>query len=84
VHGRERGGGLTDREAGIEDRVVPAVLVGCTFGLLLVIGVAVAVSIEEQPKTSIVIQELEAYTACLADHGANVPGSRSVLAAVSW
>lgn len=64
---------MANREAGVEDWVVPAVLVVLVLGLLALIGIALAVSAEQRSEAPALIQGLETYTACLADHGAEVP-----------
>ena len=64
---------MSDRHEGMDDWAVPAVLVGLGVGLLLVIGIAFAVSTEDQADARTLIEDLDAYTACLIDHGADVP-----------
>lgn len=64
---------MIDRGAGMDDWVVPAVLVGLSLGLLLAVGIALAASAGDQPEIPTLAEDLEAYTACLVDQGAGVP-----------
>ena len=64
---------MADRRAAIEDWLVPAVLVGLALGLLVVIGIVLAVSAEPRSEAPALIKELDTYTACLVGHGADVP-----------
>ena len=64
---------MANREEGIEDWLVPAVLVGLALGMLVVIAIALAVSVEQRSEAPALIQELDTYTACLDGHGADVP-----------
>lgn len=64
---------MSGRQAGMNDRVVPAVLVGLSLGLLLVVGIALAVSAEDRAEAPRLITELDVFTACLVNHGADVP-----------
>ena len=64
---------MNDRRQGMSDWAVPAVLVSLSAGLLLVIGIAFAVSAEESAEAPALIGDLDIYTACLVDHGADVP-----------
>lgn len=64
---------MSNRKPGMDDWMVPAVLVGLSLVLALVTGVAFAVSAEQSSEAPALIQEIEIYTACLADNGADVP-----------
>ena len=64
---------MSDRHTGMDDWVVPSVLIGLSLGILLVVGLALAVSAEQRSAAPALIQELDAYTACLVDQGADVP-----------
>jgi len=64
---------VSERQAGMDDWVVPVVLVGLSLGLLFVVGTAFAVSAEDRAEAPTLITDLDAYTACLVDHGADVP-----------
>ena len=64
---------MSDRRTPPADWVVPAIIVGVGVGLLLMIGIVVALTADDQVKASGLVHELDAYTSCLADHGANVP-----------
>ncbi len=64
---------MSERQTGMGDWVVPAALVGLGLGLLLVVGITFAVLEEQRAKAPMLIRELDAYTACLIDQGADVP-----------
>lgn len=64
---------MNDRRSGLDDWVVPAVLVALAPALFIAIALAVAVAAEDRAKAPVVIQDLDAYTACLVENGANVP-----------
>ncbi len=64
---------MSDRQATPADWAVPAILVGVGVALLLVTGFVIALNVEERGEASGLVQELDVYTSCLADHGANVP-----------
>jgi hypothetical protein len=61
------------RRAHLTDWAVPAVLIALGLGLILATGLAFAVAAEDRSETSMLIQDLETYTTCLVDHGADVP-----------
>jgi len=64
---------MNDRGTGSADWVVPAILVGISAGLLLIVGLVIAVYEDDQAEASELVYDLEVYTTCLADHGAAVP-----------
>ncbi len=64
---------MSDRRTAVADWVVPAILVGVGVGLLLVFGLIIGFTADDRPEASGLVHELEVYTSCLADHGANVP-----------
>ncbi|MEA2010232.1 MAG: hypothetical protein U9N78_05965 [Actinomycetota bacterium] len=64
---------MSDRRTPQPDWVVPAIIVGVGVGLLLLVGIVLAVTADDQVEPSGLIYELEVYTTCLADHGADVP-----------
>ena len=64
---------MSDRRTSPADWVVPAIIVGVGVGLLLAMGLVFALVADDRVEASGLVHELEAYTACLADHGANVP-----------
>jgi hypothetical protein len=53
--------------------VVPAILVGVGVGLLLMLGLVIALTADDRTEASGLVYELDVYTSCLTDHGANVP-----------
>lgn len=55
------------------DWVIPAIIVGVGVGLFLVVGIVFALTANDRVEASGLAYELEAYTTCLSDHGANVP-----------
>ena len=55
------------------DWVAPAILAGVGVGLVIMIGLLVALTANDPVEASGLVQELDVYTACLSDHGANVP-----------
>lgn len=64
---------MSERRTPPADWVVPAIIVGIGIGLFLVIGIVLTLTANESDEASGLVNELEAYTACLSDHGANVP-----------
>jgi hypothetical protein len=64
---------MSEQRHGTQDWVVPAVLVGLGLGLLFVVGLAVTVSAEQRAAAPPLIADLDRYTECLVDHGADVP-----------
>jgi len=64
---------MSDRRTPPADWVVPAIIVGVGIGLLVVVGLVFALTADDRIEASGMVYELEVYTACLADHGANVP-----------
>lgn len=55
------------------DWVIPAIIVGVGVGLFLVVGIVFALTANDRVEDPGLAYELEVYTTCLADHGANVP-----------
>ena len=64
---------MSDRGTGPADWVVPAILVGVGVGLLIIIGLVIAIYEDDQAEASGLVYDLEVYTTCLSDHGAAVP-----------
>ena len=64
---------MNDRRTPPADWVVPAIIVGAGVGVLLMIGIVIALTADDQVEASGLVHELDVYTSCLADHGANVP-----------
>ncbi|MFV9671950.1 MAG: hypothetical protein ACNYZH_01895 [Acidimicrobiia bacterium] len=64
---------MSERRTPPADWVIPAIIVGIGVGLFLVVGIAFALTANDRVEASGLVYELEAYTTCLADHGANVP-----------
>jgi len=64
---------MSDRETGLADWVVPAILVGVGAGLLLIVGLVIAIYEDDRAEASGLAYDLEVYTTCLSDHGAAVP-----------
>ncbi|MEA3511088.1 MAG: hypothetical protein U9R51_06595 [Actinomycetota bacterium] len=64
---------MSERRTPPADWVIPAIMVGVGVGLFLVVGIVFALTANERVEASGMVCELEAYTTCLADHGANVP-----------
>ena len=64
---------MNGRQEGMSDWTVPAVLVGLSLALLLVVGIVLAGSAEERVEAPALIEDLDIYTACLVDQGADVP-----------
>ncbi len=64
---------MSERRTTRADWAVPAILAGVGVVFLLVIGLAIALTSGDRAEASGLVQELEVYTSCLADHGANVP-----------
>ena len=64
---------MNDRGTGPADWVAPAILVGVGAGLLLIIGLIIAIYDDDQAEASGLVYDLEVYTTCLSDHGAAVP-----------
>jgi len=58
---------------GAVDWAIPAVLVAVGVGLYFALGLALAVAAEGRAEAPQLIQDLDAYTKCLVDHGADVP-----------
>ncbi len=67
---------MDDQRKGMNDWVIPAVLVALSLGLLFVVGLAFAVSHERRVETPALLVDLDRYTECLIDHGADVPRVR--------
>jgi hypothetical protein len=64
---------MSDRRTPPADWVVPAIIVGVGVGLLLMIGIVIALTADDRVEASGLVYELDVYTSCLVDHGANVP-----------
>ena len=64
---------MNDQRSGSADWVVPAVLVALALALFIAIALAVVVAPEDRAEAPMLIQDLDIYTACLAEDGANVP-----------
>ncbi|RLE23018.1 MAG: hypothetical protein DRJ50_06810 [Actinobacteria bacterium] len=64
---------MSDRRTPPADWVVPAIIVGVGVGVLFVIGLVFALTADDRVEASGLVYELEVYTTCLSDHGANVP-----------
>jgi hypothetical protein len=64
---------MDDQRRGMHDWEIPAVLVALGLGLLFVAGLAFAVSYERRVDTPALLVDLDRYTECLIDHGADVP-----------
>ena len=64
---------MNDRRPVQADWAVPAILVGVGVAFLLVAGLVLALTADDQAEASGLVQELDAYTSCLTDHGANLP-----------
>lgn len=64
---------MSGRRTAMADWAVPAILVGVGVGLFLVVGLVIALTAEDRTEPGGLVHELDAYTSCLADHGANVP-----------
>jgi hypothetical protein len=67
------GADMTDRRTPPADWVVPAIIVSVGVSLLFAIGLVVALTADDRVEASGLVYELEVYTTCLADNGANVP-----------
>ncbi len=64
---------MSDRRSAPEDWVVPAILVGVGVGVFLAVGLVIALTADDRTEPEGLIHELEVYTSCLANHGANAP-----------
>lgn len=64
---------MDDHQTGLADWVVPTVLVALGLGLFFALGLALAVAAEDHSEASPLIRDLDVYTDCLIDHGADVP-----------
>ena len=64
---------MDDRQVGVADWAVPAVLVALGVGLFFAVGLLLAVAAEDRSQAPPLVQELDTYTKCLVDHGADVP-----------
>jgi hypothetical protein len=64
---------MSERRTPMADWVVPAIIVGAAVALILVVGIVIALVADDQTESSGLAHELDVYTSCLADHGANVP-----------
>ena len=64
---------MDDRQVGVADWAVPAVLVALGVGLFFAVGLLLAVAAEDRSQAPPLVQELDTYTECLVDHGADVP-----------
>ena len=64
---------MGDRQVGVADWAVPAVLVALGVGLFFAVGLILAVAAEDRSQAPPLVQELDTYTECLVDHGADVP-----------
>ena len=64
---------MNDQRSGSADWVVPAVLVALALALFIAIALAVAVAAEDRAEAPMLIQDLDIYTACLVENGADVP-----------
>lgn len=64
---------MNEQRTSQADWVVPAIMVGVGFSLILVIGLLVGATSTDRVEASGLVYDLDVYTTCLADHGANVP-----------
>lgn len=64
---------MNNHRHGAQDWAIPAVLVATALGLLLVVGLAFAVSTEQRAQAPPLVVDLATYTDCLIDHGADLP-----------
>lgn len=64
---------MSERRTIPADWAVPAILAGVGVVFFLVIGLVIALTADDRAEASGLAQELEVYTSCLADHGADVP-----------
>lgn len=64
---------MSEHRTSPADWVIPAIIVGVGVGLFLVVGIVFALTANDRVEDSGLAYELEMYTTCLADHGANVP-----------
>ena len=64
---------MDDRKVGDADWAVPAVLVALGVGLFFALGLLLAVAAEDRSQAPPLVQELDTYTECLVQHGADVP-----------
>jgi len=64
---------MDDRQVGVADWAVPAVLVALGVGLVFALGLLLAVAAEDRSQAPPLVQALDSYTECLVDHGANAP-----------
>ena len=64
---------MSDRRTVRADWVAPAIIAGVGFSLVLVAAVIIAFTAGDRVEDSGLVYELDVYTSCLADHGANVP-----------
>jgi hypothetical protein len=64
---------MSDRRTAPADWVVPAILVGVGIGVFLAVGLIIVLTANDRIEPEGLVHELEVYTSCLADHGANVP-----------
>ena len=64
---------MDNHRTGAVDWAIPAVLVAVGVGLFLALGLALVVAAEDRSEAPQLIQDLDAYTKCLIDHGADVP-----------
>lgn len=64
---------MSDHRSPRADWVIPAIIVGAGVGLFLVIGLIFALTANDRVEASGLVNELDVYTTCLTDHGANAP-----------
>jgi hypothetical protein len=64
---------MNDQQHGAQDWAIPAVLVAIALGLLLVVGLAFALSTEQRAESPPLVGDLATYADSLIDHGADVP-----------
>lgn len=62
---------MNDQRDGVPDWAIPAIL--ACLGLLFVGGLGLAVSHEQRAEPPSLILDLDRYTECLIDHGADAP-----------
>jgi len=64
---------MDNHQTGAVDWAIPAVLVAVGVGLFFALGLALVVAAEDRSEAPPLIQDLDTYTKCLVDHGADVP-----------
>ena len=64
---------MTEHRSELADWVVPAILVGVAVALVIVFTVVFIVTGADRSEPEGLAEQLDAYTRCLNDHGADVP-----------